>query len=455
MENNSEIDEAFPYFGNEEGIEAIIIIKQNQESTGASSIQQEGKTLQVNETKSLSSRGVKPIEKFNNKISGAKPIFLILIVLAIVTYLVISNSLNNNQIKFEQDAQAKAIQDSLAAVNAVNAAMQAVQAVEPDSVIKDSNFELTVPPNYKYLNDVEMDWRDGELVVPQGMFWSIDMMYNYGGEPDAVKTVATNLCQRQVGKKTVDGVVGGGMFQGQHQSTTIDDYVYLTINDKDFYWDDLKTNYVGGKGFDMLKKFQIRKYGLPSGTNICFPSRENGGAPGYFTFLVSKYSANDSAALASQGNTIPDSVENMDMSSEAYTDIYVDSIRQIKEKVISNYYRDLEHKIFDAHSCFASNVLQYITKFNTTADEINSSLTSHYEEFVNEHFEIDPYSFYVFEDASGKVTYSGLYKCYRTSKQKYQTCNVECEVIFNDELKLTSYREAKIRNLKFTDKKDE
>lgn len=453
MQNHNEITNAIPYFGNEEGVEAIIIKKPNQESAAASSILQEGKTVQVNETKSIPFRD----EKTKNKFSKAKPVLIILIVLGVVGYLVVQNSSNNNMIQLEQEAQAKAREDSLAAANAaIQATMEAAaEAVASDSLAKIENFELPVPPNYTYLKDMETDWRDGEMIVPQGMLWSIAMMYNYGGEPDAGKTVASNLCHREVGKKTVDGVVGGGLFQGQHQSTTVDDYVYLTINNKDFYWDDLKTNYVGGKAFDMLKKFQIRRFTLPSGTNICFPSRDNGGPPGYFTFFISEYSTNDSTTLASQANAIPDSARNVEMSSEAYTDNYVDSIRQVKEKIISNYYRDLEHKTFDAHSCFASDVLQYITKYNTTADEINSSLPYHYQEFKEEYFEIDPYSYHVFEDASGKVSYSGLYKCYRTSKQKYQTCNVECEVIFNEKLKLISYRETKIENLKFTDKKDE
>lgn len=339
MESHNEITDAIPYFGNEEGVEAIIIKNPTQLHVAAKPIIQESKTTQVNETNSIPFKD----EKAKNKFSITKPVLILLIVLGVLGYLVVQNSSNHNRIKLEQEAQAKGTEDSLDAANAAIedvSMMEAVPEAEAsDSLAKIENFEFPVPPNYTYLKDKETDWRDGEMIVPQGMLWSIEMMYNYGGEPDAGKTVASNLCHREVGKKTVDGVVGGGLFQGQHQSTTVDDYVYITINNKDFYWDDLKANYVGGKAFDMLKKFQIRRFTLPSGTNICFPSRDNGGPPGYFTFFVSEFSTNEQARTPIfQGTRV-----FCDVANEWYYIVKVDGDYILLHSYSGIYNKDGDH----------------------------------------------------------------------------------------------------------------
>lgn len=127
-----------------------------------------------------------------------------------------------------------------------------------------------------------------------------------------------------------------------------------------------------------------------------------------------------------------------------------DSLKELKIKVITDYYRDLENKTLDAHKYFADEVEQYYTKYKVTPDEINADVENYYKEFLNGRMQLDQYSILA-DTISSKITYSGIFSCFRASKNKYQSCTVNCEVSFNDSIKISSLREAKIENLKFTD----
>ena len=45
--------------------------------------------------------------------------------------------------------------------------------------------------------------------------------------------------------------------------------------------------------------------------------------------------------------------------------------------------------------------------------------------------------------------YSISYSCFRTRKNKTQTCDVDIEIGFDEEFKIKSYKEMNIRNLTF------
>ena len=62
MEDNNEITDAIPYFGNEEGIEAIIIQRQKQQYINLIPNSQESKRVQDFETKNISLGEARTIE---------------------------------------------------------------------------------------------------------------------------------------------------------------------------------------------------------------------------------------------------------------------------------------------------------------------------------------------------------------------------------------------------------
>jgi hypothetical protein len=428
------ITEALHYYGSEKGIEAIIIdeklihekILNDSDANNYIAEIKEKEAYQGNKT-NISKKGI-----------SKKTILLLTLSLVFLVggYLLYQYFSNNNEIKRKQEheAQEKAKQDSIAAESAMEASMQATALLQ-DSANKIANFEISVPNNYKFLNEKEVDWRDGELIVPQNQFWRIETMLVYQTDEQSTKLISANLCE---GKPEISS---SNDFQTMRQ-TIKTNYVAMRINNTDFLYDEIAhaASIKDANQFSFTR-YIIREFGFPPGTSICIPSPEKGGPPVYNTFEVSQYI---------DSNIIVSTLTNQE-SAEAFSDNFADSIREAKLKIISTYYTSLHNKNFDARYIFDNNVSQYITKYNTSPEGINSALDDHYKEFTNEHFELDPYSIFVAEDATGRVSYSGNYRCFRTSKQKYQTCTLHCEVIFNDQLKLTSYRETKIENLKFSD----
>ena len=96
---------------------------------------------------------------------------------------------------------------------------------------------------------------------------------------------------------------------------------------------------------------------------------------------------------------------------------------------------------------FSEQVTQYINIQNVTPDEINE-LNSSNTEFINGQQKI----------IGNKIIVSGynsrevwiIFKCFRNSKKKYQECRVKIEFIFDDQNKITSYKELSIMDLKLS-----
>lgn len=119
--------------------------------------------------------------------------------------------------------------------------------------------------------------------------------------------------------------------------------------------------------------------------------------------------------------------------------------------VIGQYYSSLEEGTFNAHNFFSQQVSQYITLKNTSPIVINENYMKDKREYANPKFSIinNQIDFLRTHDDVDYYTYSIFYKCFRRSRGKLQECNVDVEIGINTNGKITSYKELKIRDLKF------
>jgi hypothetical protein len=145
---------------------------------------------------------------------------------------------------------------------------------------------------------------------------------------------------------------------------------------------------------------------------------------------------------------------NIEMNSK------LDSMKFIEKKVfflqnqpnligkIKNYYYDITNNQLDAFNYFSDTVLQFITLYNLTPDIINSLFTNK-KDFINEIFLFNEASF-IFNRYYENVFYFDYkidYECYRPKKNKKQSCNLDIEIGFDEELKIKSYKEIEVKNL--------
>jgi hypothetical protein len=121
-------------------------------------------------------------------------------------------------------------------------------------------------------------------------------------------------------------------------------------------------------------------------------------------------------------------------------------------KILSRYYYDINNSNFDATNYFSEYVSQFITKRNITPNDINI-LFNENDEFVEAQSRILDNRI-LFERTENNISYFKYwvdYNCYRRSKNKYQFCKVNVEVGFNENNKIVSYKELKVRDLRFED----
>lgn len=144
------------------------------------------------------------------------------------------------------------------------------------------------------------------------------------------------------------------------------------------------------------------------------------------------------------------------------TSFILDSVKTNQEKLIflqnkvllsekiKSYYNDITNNEFNASNYYADQVNQYITLYNVTPDEINYDF-SNKQDYTNEKVYFDESTF-IFQTESENIyyfNYSINYSCFRTIKNKTQTCDVDIEIGFDQDFKIKSYKELEIRNLTF------
>lgn len=167
---------------------------------------------------------------------------------------------------------------------------------------------------------------------------------------------------------------------------------------------------------------------------------------------------NEIVALA---NSYPDLIYKINNDSFFYTfrsspyfldiiekDVAVDSVREDSNylNTILTYYELMNNKQMDAIDFFSENVAQFIDKKNITPEDVNKII------FSNADF-VDPKASVI----GSRVFISGVnsryvwlnFKTYRNTKKKYQTCRIKVEFTFNDQSKITSYRELEVKDLLF------
>jgi hypothetical protein len=135
--------------------------------------------------------------------------------------------------------------------------------------------------------------------------------------------------------------------------------------------------------------------------------------------------------------------------------LYPENYSNIISEIITNYYIDLNNNNFNAENYYAKNVEQFISIKNTNPNNINSLINDNdYQDGVST---IDESSIKLIDSDSNSNNYYSCwslnvdYQCFRPSKGKYQKCNITIYLGFDENNLIVSYKEKKIRNLKFYD----
>lgn len=157
--------------------------------------------------------------------------------------------------------------------------------------------------------------------------------------------------------------------------------------------------------------------------------------------LIAQQRIDDSlnnAGYESEGNSNEEETQSIVNTDEISTKIY-------------KYYEDIQLDRIDAVDYFAPNVSQYITKKNLTPADINNSIAKGKEEFSNPEIVLDINNIVMSREENEIRYYSFIthFKCFRTSKQKTQECDVTVEIGVNQSNEFVSIKETKIENLKF------
>ncbi len=141
--------------------------------------------------------------------------------------------------------------------------------------------------------------------------------------------------------------------------------------------------------------------------------------------------------------------------NDFYNDIpsYPNNYSNIITEIITNYYDDLNNNNFNAENYYAKNVEQFISIKNTNPNNINSLINDDdYQDGVST---IDESSIKLIDSDSNNYyscwSFNVNYQCFRPSKGKYQKCNITIYLGFDENNHIVSYKEKKIRNLKFYD----
>jgi hypothetical protein len=126
------------------------------------------------------------------------------------------------------------------------------------------------------------------------------------------------------------------------------------------------------------------------------------------------------------------------------------TIEEQTTDLILNYYDDADKDQIDAYKYFAPYVERYITVERTTPEEINS-INNREHDFTNRETQVIENTI-TFEREDNGLKYWTFWidmSCFRIKRQQFQTCKVKIEFGINEDLKIVSYRELDIQDLKF------
>jgi hypothetical protein len=151
-----------------------------------------------------------------------------------------------------------------------------------------------------------------------------------------------------------------------------------------------------------------------------------------------------------------DTTSNLQYSETTNNDESIQNNDEFLEQkllnILNEYYTDISLDRFLANKYFSKNVIQFINMINISSNDIDEVFAKNNEfshpkvSIVND--EIN------FSRSDGQIDFYNYwinYSCYRKSKNKFQRCNVQIEIGFDNYNKIKSYRELKVTNLNFYD----
>ncbi len=155
---------------------------------------------------------------------------------------------------------------------------------------------------------------------------------------------------------------------------------------------------------------------------------------------------------------------NFLMASSAFTPVEKANFELLERKnveiktnvahLVNRYYASFVDGTFDANNFFADRISRFISKSNLTPNDINSLRSESSSEFVNPRFVIpDPLEL-KYQRGSDGVDYflfRIFYTVFRTSKNKFQSCYINLKWGINENMRISSYEEVKLDDLKFTE----
>jgi len=122
--------------------------------------------------------------------------------------------------------------------------------------------------------------------------------------------------------------------------------------------------------------------------------------------------------------------------------------------LLQKYYNSTINKSFVAHDFFARKINQFYLQKNLNPTQVDIVRKTELD-YIDRINLVDKSSLMLFSqtDSISYWRFWNDFSCYRTTRKKYQTCRVLTEFGFNREDKITSIKEIKITDLKFTKKK--
>ena len=147
--------------------------------------------------------------------------------------------------------------------------------------------------------------------------------------------------------------------------------------------------------------------------------------------------------------TVNNKVEEPKKVSEEESQTPYFPLNHVKNK-IEKYYSSVSSSEYDAWDFWASNVLQFINLKNTNPDKLNENHQNN-TDFVASEVNImnDDVQF---DHKEGSIDYWVFwvdFSCYRTSKEKYQFCNIKVKLGTDQNLDFVYYEELDVTNLRF------
>lgn len=110
--------------------------------------------------------------------------------------------------------------------------------------------------------------------------------------------------------------------------------------------------------------------------------------------------------------------------------------------ILSRYHYDINNSNFDANNYFSENVSQYFSRHNVTPNEINT-IFNQKKDFIRGQSNILNNQI-TFERTENNINYYSYwvdYSCFRKSENKTEFGQVNVELGFDDNNKITSYKE--------------